>query len=297
MEASRQQRLRTLAFSKLSQVFCGVGGQLAFGALGWTSVGLLVGFVLNQAMGVGSLFRELVARHPARARIGWRQVRATAFEHRLYPMFASWTAALEGCSKWSLQLAFTVLWGPEVGGFIFLTDRLVGRPLMLLSSALLPVYVANVSRALKDDPANALRCFYTSLRRQALLAVVWTIGIVVLAPLVIGPLFGARWAGAVPYVQLMTLAIAPIASFHAVGHTLQLTGHQRLEAALVVAKVATIAVVVLGGHWLRLSALTTLAIFACTQAGFALLTFFSYRHALRVLAATATPAVDVRGTP
>ena len=290
MEASRQAQLRALAFSKLSQVFAGVGGQLAFGWLGWTASGLLVGFVLNQAMGVRGLYRELVAHHPGRALINWKTLRATAFEHRLYPMFAGWTSALDGCAKWSLQLAFAVLWSPEIGGFIFLTDRLIGRPLMLLSSSLLPVYVANVSRALKDDPSQALRAFYVSLGRQALLAVVWALCVIVLAPLVIGPLFGARWAGAVPYVQMLTLATAPLASFHAVAYTLQLTGHQRLDAALVVGKVVVILAVVLGGHMARLSALTTLGIFAVAQAGLALATFLCYRHALRKLVGTVPPA-------
>ncbi len=286
MEASRQNQLKALAFSKLSQVFSGLGSQLALGLMGWTPIGLLVGFLMNQVMGVRALFRDLVATHPGRARLDWKQVRATAFEHRLYPLFASWTSALEGCAKWSLQLAFAVLWSPEIGGFIFLTDRLVGRPLQLLSSALLPVYVSNVSRALKGDPAEALSSFYVSLRRQALLAVVWTVCVIVLSPWVIGPLFGARWAAAVPYVQLMTLAIAPIASFHAVAYTLQLTGHQRLDAALVVGKVLIILAVVLGGYLGGLSALRTLAIFAVAQAGFALATFFCYRHALKKLAST-----------
>ena len=290
MEASRQNQLKALAFSKLSQVFAGVGSQLALGLMGWTGIGLLVGFAANQVMGVRALLRDLVAKHPARAPFDWKQVRATASEHRRYPMFASWTAALEGCAKWSLQLAFAVLWSPEIGGFIFLTDRLVGRPLMLLSSSLLPVYVANLSRALRDDPAQALASFYVSLRRQASLAVVWTICIVGLAPWVIGPLFGARWAAAVPYVQMMTLAIAPIASFHAVAHTLQLTGHQRLDAALVVAKVMVILGVVVGAYLGGLSALTTLAIFAVAQAGFALATFLCYRHALKRLAGAALPA-------
>ena len=290
MEASRQNRLRPLAFSKLSQVFAGVGGQIAFGWFGWTAIGLLVGFLLNQSMGVMRLFKELVASHPARAPIAWRDVRAAAFVHRRYPMFAGWTSALEGCAKWSLQLAFAVLWDPTIAGFIFLTDRLVGRPLQLLSTSLLPVYVANVSRALREDPADALRSFYKSLRRQAMLAVTWTICIIVLAPLVVGPLFGQAWVSAVPYVQLMTLAIAPLASLHAVAYTLQITGHQRLDAALVGCKVLVIAAVVWGGHAARLSALTTLSIFAATQFVFAVVTFFTYRHVLKKIADSWKPA-------
>ena len=290
MEASRQNRLRPLAYSKLSQVFAGVGGQLAFGWFGWTTMGLLVGFVLNQAMGVTRLFKVLVAEHPLRAPIAWRDVRACAFEHRRYPLFASWTSALEGCAKWSLQLAFAVLWDPKIAGFIFLTDRLVGRPLQLLSTSLLPVYVANVSRALREDPAHALASFYTSLRRQTLLAVTWTIAIVGLAPLVVEPLFGAAWAQAVPYVQVMTLAIAPLASLHAVAYTLQITGHQRLDAALVVFKVLVIVGVLLGGHAARLSALETLSIFAVAQFVFALATFFTYRHVLKRIAIAPMPA-------
>jgi O-antigen/teichoic acid export membrane protein len=290
IEASRQNKFRTLAFSKLSQVFAGVGGQVVLGLVGWSSLGLLIGFLLNQVMGVGRLFRELVAKHPLRVPIAWSAARAAASKHRRYPLFASWTSALDAAAKWSLQLTFAVLWSPEIGGFIFLTDRLVGRPLQLLSSSLLPVYVTHVSRALKENPADALAAFHSSLRRQASLSVLWTICISVIAPLIIGPLFGARWAGAVQYVQLMTLAIAPMAALHAVVHTLQLTGHQRLDAVLVAGKVLVIVAVVLGGWWAGLSALTTLAVFAASQAAFAVLTFLCYRHVLKQLIQIGTAA-------
>lgn len=282
IEASRQNRLRPLALSKLSQVVGGVGSQLALGLVGWTSVGLLIGFVLNQAVGAGRLFKDLIATHPQRRPVPWRAVRAAAFEHRRYPLLAGWTSALDAAATWSLQLALTVLWSPQIGGFIFLTERLVGRPLLLLSSSLLPVYIANVSRALRDNPGDALAAFYTSLRRECGLTVVWTVAIVAIAPLAIGPLFGARWAGAVPYVQLMALALSPMVALRAVCHTLQLTGRQGLDAVLVTSKVAAIAVVVLGGHAVGWPALTTLAVYAAIQAVFALATFFCYRHALRI---------------
>ena len=281
LEASRQNKLRPLAQSKISQSLAGVGGQLAFGLSGWTSIGLLLGFVLNQATGVGRLYRNLVAHHPARGPVSWRRIVSTAVEHRRYPLFASWPQALQSCSKWSLQFAFALLWDPTIAGFIFLTDRVVGRPLLLLSSSLLPVYLAELSQALRSAPGDALRTFYKTLRRQLALTVVWTAAVVGLSPWVVGPLFGTVWIAAVPFMQVMTLAIAPAALLSAVAHTLQITRHQRLDAALSIGSVVVTIAAILGGYLLRRSALETLIAFAIGQLVFALCTLYSCRRILK----------------
>ena len=285
LEASRQNKLRPLAQSKISQSLAGVGAQLAFGWWGWASIGLLLGFVINQAMGVGRLYRSLVAHHPARGPVSWRRIVSTAVEHRRYPLFASWPQALQSCAKWSLQFAFALLWDPTIAGFIFLTDRVAGRPLLLLSSSLLPVYVAELSQALHSAPGDALRTFYRTLRRQLALTVVWTAAVVGLSPWVVGPLFGTAWIAAVPFMQVMTLAIAPAALLNAVAHTLQITRHQRLDAALSIGSVVFTIAAILGGHLLGWSALQTLIAFAIGQLVFAACTFYSCRRILKRIGA------------
>ncbi|MET0386198.1 MAG: oligosaccharide flippase family protein [Polyangiales bacterium] len=285
MEASRRGLIAPLASSKLTQSGLGVGGQLLLGFMHAGAIGLLIGFVINQAAGVTRLFRELVLGHKAARVPAWHEIRAAAVEHRAFPLYSSWSSSLEACSRWALQLLITGLWDPKIGGFIFLSDRIVGRPLMLVGGSLLPVYVAQLSRALRETPQRAAAIFADTLRRQALVTLAWTIGVVVLAPLVFGPLFGAAWNEAVPYVQVMTVAIAPGSALQPVSHTLQLVGQQRAESVISVAKVILILGALALCHVQSMSALFTLSVFAALQLLLAVVRLVMYTRAVRSVAA------------
>lgn len=283
MEASRRGLLAPLASSKLTQAGLGVGAQLVLGFLHVGALGLLIGFLINQAAGITRLIRELVWGHQERSAPSWPELRHAAYTQRAFPLFASWSSALEACSRWSLQLLITGLWDPRVGGFIFLADRVVGRPLMLVGGSLLPVYVSQLSRALLETPAHAARIFFATLRRQALVSLAWTAGVVALAPLVFGPMFGNAWRDSVPYVQVMSLAIAPGSMLQPVSHTLLLLGKQRAESAVSVVKAVLITLGLAGCYWQHTSALYALSVFALLQLALGAVRFVMYAHAVRAL--------------
>lgn len=271
MEASRRGALKPLAVSKLSQAALGVATQLALGLGGAGKLGLLVGFLVNQTAGVVRLGRELVLGHPARSSVRWAELKAEVIRNRNFPMYSSWSATLDAASKWGLQLVVSILWSPTIGGFIFLADRIIGRPLTLLSTSLLPVYVADVSRALTRDPKQIPKHFRTALKTQLFVSSVWTIIVVSAAPWIMKPLFGSEWAESPRYVQLITIGMVPDAVVHAVSHTLQLAGQQRIESALIAAKVLAVLLVIVGGKIEGLSALETLGILAGVQLVFAII--------------------------
>ena len=287
MEASRRGAHGLLARSKLSQSALGVGSQLVLGTLHFGALGLVVGFLVNQAAGITRLFRQLVLRHPAIAQLTGSDLRAAAHQHRAYPLYTSWSSALDSASRWSLQLAISVFWDPTVGGFIFLAERVIGRPLLLVSTSLLPVFVGDFGRALHGAPQQLRAIFFGTLWRQTLISLVWTLCVVVLAPLTFGPLFGARWQPSVVYVQVMSLAIAPSAAIFPVGYTLQLLGRQRMESLMVASKILLVTVALAGCYWLQTSALIALAVFAALQFLHALVRVALYAHAVTKLSSSA----------
>ncbi len=280
MEASRARAMEPLASSKIMQAVAGVGGQIVFGVLGFGTLGLLLGFLINQAAGVTRLFRELVLGNPAKGAISWQRLRAVAAKHSQFPVYASWSSALDASTRWALQLAISTFWDPKVGGFIFLSDRIVGRPLYLMSTSLLPVYMGDLSHALRHDPKKVAAVFRDTLSKQTRFSLVWTAGVVAVAPWLITPVFGAEWSGAVRYVQLMALALAPTTTLHAVVHTLQLAGRQRQQSVLILSQSLVIVGALLVCHAGAIDALTTLSLFALIQFAFAAITYVLFRRAV-----------------
>lgn len=90
------------------------------------------------------------------------------------------------------------------------------------------------------------------------------------APWIMAPVFGPEWADSPRYVQLVALALAPDAVVHAVSHTLQLAGQQRIESAIVALRVLAESIAIVGGKLQGLSALTILGLAAVVQLVFAI---------------------------
>ena len=284
IEASRRGALGPLAASKITQSTFGVGGQILLGLLGWGTFGLLTGFVINQAAGVTRLFRAFVVGHRGKTSLGPSELGATAYRHRHFPLYTSWANALDSSTRWALQFAVTTLWDPKIGGFIFLSDRIIGRPLLLLSTSLLPVYIADVSKAMRDRPSDIPRLFRSTLRKQALVSVAWTAAAVVTVPWLVGPLFGSQWVGAVHYIQLMALAVLPPTILQCVTHTLQLARRQRQQSLLVVTKASAIVAVLAVSRAAHLDAFKMLSIVALVQLAFAGVTYVVFRSAVAAMA-------------
>jgi O-antigen/teichoic acid export membrane protein len=289
MEAGRRGALGTLARSKLSQAGLGVAVQVILGVLKQGTLGLMLGFLVNQAAGITRLCLQLVVHHPAAGRIGLRELKASAHEHRNYALYTSWSSALEIAGRWAVQFAITVLWDPRVGGFIFLADRVIGRPLTMLSTSLLPVFISDFGRAVHSAPERLAPIFFATLRRQALLSLAWTLGVVVLAPFVFGPLFGPSWQGSVAYVQIMSLAIAPTTTLSPVGYTLQLLGRQRMESLMSASKIGLVILSLAACYWLHTSALVALGSFAVVQLVHALLRFAIYARTVTAMSSAPPP--------
>jgi len=282
MEATRRGVLAPLATARLMQSGLGVSAQLAFGGMGWGANGLLVGFLINQAAGISGLFRELVLRH-AGYWPRFREVLNAAFEHRAFPLYVSWAASLDACARWALQLLITGLWDPKIGGFIFLADRVVGRPLLLVSTALLPVYVSRFSNALAETPSEAAGIFFSTLLRQAAVCCVWTLLVVCIAPLTFGPLFGQGWTEAVPYVQVMSLALIPGNLLNPVSHTLNLIQRQRLDSLLSILRMASTMAAIGVSYLYGKSAFFALVTFAIFQGVFGVIRYVMFVQGVRAV--------------
>jgi O-antigen/teichoic acid export membrane protein len=282
LEASRRGAVGSLARSKLTQAIAGGGAQLGFGFMKLGALGLLLGFLVNQSAGITRLFHKLVLKHPAAGEVSVAQAKAAAIEHRDYPLYTSWSSSLDMVARWAVQIAITVYWDPKVGGFIFLADRVIGRPLLILSTALLPVFVAEFGRAIHEAPERLRTIFFASFRRQAAVSLLWTALVVSLAPLLFGPLFGPSWAAAVAYVQVMSLAIAPGTTLAPVGYTLQLLGRQQMESWMVVSKIALVTISLVTCYLLETSALVALALFAAVQLLHAVVKLAVYAHVVTV---------------
>ena len=72
-----------------------------------------------------------------------------------------------------LYVLFSACYSSEVAGFMFLSERVIMRPLIIVSSSLLQVFTGEAGRSVSQDPWRLRARFYQVVTRQFLFAASW----------------------------------------------------------------------------------------------------------------------------
>jgi O-antigen/teichoic acid export membrane protein len=230
--ATRASAYRAIAKTRLAQGVVGPTTQIVMALFGLGAPGLLVGSILGQSAGTVGLFNAMFAgrTHLLKA-ISWERMRAQAFRYRQFPLVASWAALIDAIGgSQLLYLLIGATYSARIAGFLFLAERVVSRPLAIIGTSILQVFVGEAGRTVDSDPALLKRRFYQVVTRQAALAAIWIVMANLLAIFLFSTLFGKEWQDAVPYLQAISLAYLAQAAVLPVFHTLQILEKQSMAA-------------------------------------------------------------------
>jgi O-antigen/teichoic acid export membrane protein len=227
--ATREGAFKEIARTRISQGVSGPLSQILLGALGAGTPGLIFGSILGQASGTLLLLSRVAFREARRLReISWRGIVAMARRYGEFPLFASWSRVLDVAGGGMiLYVLFSACYSSEVAGFMFLSERVIMRPLIIVSSSLLQVFTGEAGRSVSQDPWRLRARFYQVVTRQFLFAASWILLANLVAGLAFPLLFGAAWADAIPYLRALSLLYLLPATLHPVSTLLQVLERQR----------------------------------------------------------------------
>ena len=230
--ATRASAFQDIARTRIAQ---GVGGpvsQITLGLLGAGTPGLVIGFVIGQASGTVMLFSRCVLANRAWLQaISRHGMIAAARRYARFPLFTSWSRVLEAAGGGLvLFLVFSACYSSQIAGFMFLSERVIWRPLLLVSSSLLQVFTGEAGRAASQNPEQLRRRFYQVVPRQFLLAAGWVGLVNLVAGWAFPVLFGAQWAAAIPYMRALSVAYMVQSVLHPLSTTLQMLERQATAA-------------------------------------------------------------------
>lgn len=266
--ATRGSAFREIARTRVAQGVSGPVSQIVLGLLGGGAAGLVAGFIIGQSSGTLLLLRRCVLARRAWLRgISWSGIAAAARRYARFPLFASWSRLLESAgSGLVLFLIFSACFSSQIAGFMFLSERVIWRPLLLVSSSLLQVFTGEAGRAVSQNPQQLRRRFYQVVPRQFLLVAAWIALANVAAGWAFPVLFGTAWSNAIPYLRALSIAYMMQAVLHPLSTTLQLLEYQVTAALWQVGRLSAVVGGVLLAWHFGLSALTALWIASLVQA-------------------------------
>lgn len=197
----RERGYRPIAVTRVTQAMAGASTQLGLGLMGVGPAGLLAGDVIGRTAGLATLMRTAQTAVRA-AGLTMRSLLAAASAHRA---FAAWLATAGLLSAAALHAPFLLIpanFGAAAAGTYFLAHRLLVVPVALVGSGAGQVFFGEAAR-IRGDP-DRLRELATHAT-IALLALGFPVygGVVVAGPQLFAIVFGAEWAEAGSFAQLL----------------------------------------------------------------------------------------------
>jgi len=242
--ATRQEAFRAIARTRIYQGVTGPLAQIGLGVVGAGAPGLLIGSILGQSAGtVGLLYGQIGTRLTMLRAVSWKKMAVLARRYRRFPLVASWAALIDTVGgNQLLYLLVSIEYSARIAGFIFLAERIVARPLSLIGTSILQVFVGEAGRMVSTDPAKLRARFFQVTSRQACLALAWIVLANLAALALFSTVFGADWGDAVVYLQAMSLAYLAQAIVLPVFHTLQILERQTLAACWEIGRLLLVAI-------------------------------------------------------
>jgi O-antigen/teichoic acid export membrane protein len=282
--ATRQAAFGVIARTKVYQGTLGPLSQIGFGLSGAGTWGLAIGFIIGQSVGISLLFSRLVLIPRALTRVSVNGMRAMAKRFRRFPLVSSWSGLIEAAGgSYLLLVAMPLLYSHTIAGFVFLTDRIIGRPLLLISTSILQVYVGDMSRLINEDPEAMRQRFLRLARHQFLIVACWLVLVNSVAPVLFPIIFGSQWQGAVPYLHILSIAYLPQMVVHALVHTLQILERQVMSAIWEGMRFLAVCGTFVLSYAYGLSALQAILAYSIVQAFAQIILFLLMYHSIQSL--------------
>jgi O-antigen/teichoic acid export membrane protein len=258
---------KDIARTRVSQGISGPVSQIIFGLIGCGTPGLVVGWIIGQSSGTLLLMTRVVLRRTSLLReISWPGMASAARRYVHFPLFASWARLLDVAGGGTiLFVLFTACYSSKIAGFMFLSERVIGRPLLVLSTSFLQVFTGEAGRAINNNPALLRQRFYQVVPLQFLLAACWVLLANAVADWAFPRLFGEQWADAIPYLRALSLSYLALTALHPVSTTLQLVEWQVAAALWQVARLILVVASVLLAWHAGASAVTALWLSSIAQ--------------------------------
>lgn len=265
--ATRLGAFRQIAQSRISQGLGGPLSQIILGLLGAGAPGLAVGFVIGQSSGTFMIGARVHRDAPdLRSHISWRAMMAVARRYAGFPLFASWSRLLDMAGGGTvLFLLISACYSSEIAGYLFLIERVIARPLLIVSTSLLQVFTGEAGRAVRQEPARFRRRFWQVVPQQFLISAAWILIANIIAAWAFPVLFGEQWGATIPYLRAVSAAYLASSVLHPVSNSLQILERQVLSAAWQVVRLGLVVGSVVVAWRLGYSALSALWIYSAVQ--------------------------------
>lgn len=157
--AVRNEDYRRIAKTRLTQSGTNVSVQIGGGILGAGVLGMVLGQLAGQTVGITTLARGIGLRTFCFGPLfSLGRMRLLLKRYRRFPLYDAPAAVLNMLASQVPHILMAPLFGPAVAGFYLLTERVLGMPAGLLGQSIGQVLYGSMHNAMRDKTLHRLIC-------------------------------------------------------------------------------------------------------------------------------------------
>ena len=206
--AIRHRRYSAIARRNVLQALVLGLTQIVSGLAGLRPGGMVLGVGVGQAAGALSLLFGGNFRYAdLRAAATVSRLKAVAARYRRFPLVLAPSGLLNVAGLQVPVLVISFRYGPEVAGWLGLSQRVLGLPVMLIGASVAQVYIAELAQVVRERSSPAPRLFFTATVRLGVLAAVLVVALVSFGPWLFELVFGSSWQPSGRFAQVLALSL------------------------------------------------------------------------------------------
>jgi len=201
---NRKKQYKRLATSRVIQSGTTATTNLGMGFGGFGSSGLIFGSVFGQGVATSALCRMIWREDKYFFRkVKKLKIIALLKRYRQFPKFDLLASLLNISSQQLIHLLFNVLFNSTIAGYYYLTQRIIGLPIIFIASAVSDVFKEEASKDFKKY-GHATNIYKSTFIKLFILSFLPSILLYFFAIDIFIIIFGEEWAIAGKYVQILT---------------------------------------------------------------------------------------------
>ena len=227
--AIRDERFSVNANSKVAQAVSYAAMGVALGVARIGNGGLVMADLLGRFASLAWLYRWMRKR-ALMSRVGRVSIRAVASRYREYPLVSLPGFIINSAGVTITPIMIYATFDANAAGQYALVDRVLSLPVAVLATSVSQAFMGQLATAMRNG-TEARSDFISILRWMALIGIVPTILVILLAPTAFVLLFGSEWELAGTLAQVLAPATFVGLITGGVNMTLSVVGRQKTQMA------------------------------------------------------------------
>lgn len=261
--AQREKNFVVIARTTLSRGVSSSAVKIALGYFHITPLGLLLGLLVSQWAGIGSLLCKYIAeqKHFLFA-MSIRRIIHVAKRYYSFPVYQTWSRLLLALGAQLPAILMATFFGTQAAGLYGLANNLVNMPMNLIGTSVAKVYYAEIARYGKSRPDKILTLSTSILKKLFLVGIVPFIFIFIGGPHLFSFAFGQKWWDSGTYARFLSFVILTRFIATPIAHCFDVLERQPIQLFINVTRVALVILIFWLCRLLTFSPMTTVIIYS-----------------------------------